>query len=63
MASLLSYGYRTPWGLGSGEGQRPSGVISIWATHEGGMSKLLSSSSLPCEERRWMLARALEQRP
>lgn len=29
----------------------PSGEISICSTHEGGMSKLLSSSSLPCWER------------
>lgn len=35
-------------------------MISIWVTHEGGMSKLFSSSSLACEERRWGLARALE---
>lgn len=30
----------------------PSGEISICSTHECGMSKLLSSSSLPCWERR-----------
>ena len=29
----------------------PLGEISICSTHEGGMSKLLSSSSLPCWER------------
>ena len=49
----------------------PSGEISICSTHEGGMSKLLSSSSLPCWERvegagsgqGWALERQLEAEP
>lgn len=36
---------------GNTNAQIPSGEISIFSTHEDGMSKLLSSSSLPCWER------------
>lgn len=43
-------------GTSEHEGAVPSGEISIRSTHAGGMSKLSSSSSLPCRER-WRAGR------
>lgn len=40
-----------PRSLETSESAIPSGEISICSTHEHGMSKLLSSSSLPCWEK------------